>query len=370
MNVVFDESGNTGANLLDEDQYVFALASVCISEATAGEIMAVFDGRIQGEYKYTKLKKATRNHSLILDVLERDDVNSNSCKVFVIHKPFMAMTKIVDNIYEPIANEGGIDLYENRMALATANLLSTVLPVFLGATRYHRIISRFNEMARRKDEQSFRLFEAEVYAAYEFLGRRHRGNTDIFVSMVAACKKGLGFMRKHIVPLDHEPWIPAIYVLLHEWTKQAAERFVVVHDDLKVLAHERERIMKQANPLLKATTVTHYGTTVQYPLMVHDVTVSSSDEHKAIQLADFFAGAVCHALNGKAKGEKPTRIEEQIAEVLFRKRLVCGGLWPDKEVTPEGLGVEGEYGTNPLDYVTRIFGGDPSVYEQQNSVGA
>ena len=73
MTISFDESGNTGANLFDADQYVFTLASTTIDEEASTQLMKIFNGRIQGEYKYSKLKKAKQNNPLILDLL-RDNL--------------------------------------------------------------------------------------------------------------------------------------------------------------------------------------------------------------------------------------------------------------------------------------------------------
>lgn len=363
MKIAFDESGNTGANLFDADQYVFTLASTCIDDTEADRLLRTFDGKIQGEYKYAKLKKASRNHPLILNLLRDDSINGETCQVYAIHKAFMAVSKIVDNIYEPLAHEGGLDLYENKAALATANLLCTVLPCFLGVTRYHRLLSRFNELARNKDDVSFNAFHKEVISGYEHLLRNHGDSTDIFASLVVACERGLGFFKQHIMDFDHDPWVPALYVLAHKWSNSAQSRFTIVHDDLKILLHEKARIMKLSDPNLKEAEITHYGKTQKYPLQISEIRSVASDSLHSVQLADFLAGAANHALNTIAKGEKPTTVEVEIRKLLFDKGIICGGLWPDKEVTPEGLEAHGEYGINPIDYTNRILSNDPDVYK-------
>lgn len=275
----------------------------------------------------------------------------------------MAVSKIVDNVYEPLAHENRLDLYEHKAALATANLLCTVLPCFLGNTRYYRLLSSFNELARKKDDVSFRSFDKEVRAAYGHLLKKHGDSTEIFAPLVIACDRGIGFFKKHIMDFDHDPWVPALYVLAHKWNDSADSRFTIVHDELKILLHEKARIMKLSDPNLKSVDITHYGRTQKYPLQIQEIQSVSSDSVHSVQLADFLAGSASHALNAIAKSEKPTETEVEIRKLLFQKDIICGGLWPDKEVTPEGLEAHGEYGVNPIDYTNLILSNDPSVYK-------
>ncbi|MEO6846124.1 MAG: hypothetical protein ABI254_02620, partial [Chthoniobacterales bacterium] len=136
IKISFDESGYTGQQLLDPDQIVYCLASVQFKESEACDFLNIFADRTQGEYKYSKLKKAKRNQQLFLTLLNDIRLHSSSCKLYAIHKPFMVVSKIIDNIYEPLAHEDGIDFYKDRAALAFANMFTSIFPTYLGNTRY------------------------------------------------------------------------------------------------------------------------------------------------------------------------------------------------------------------------------------------
>lgn len=361
MNVAFDECGYTGEHLLDGEQSVFALGSCHLAEDEAKDLLNRFSGRIQGECKYSKLKKAKRNWSLILDLLKDTRLNSSTCKIYVIHKPFMVVSKLVDNIFEPLMREKGIDLYKGKAALATANLIVNTFPVSLGKTRYIRLLSLFSECGRHKDKPTFDRFASECLKVYKHLANRHRDDARIFTPVVEACRRGWTFIRERIPELDHDPTIPAYYTLADEWSKELSERFDIIADESKTLSQERERLLKFSDPDLKDVEVAYYDRSAVYPLKINTIACVDSATSSLIQMADFVVGAACHAFNGKAISGAFDDFEKQLADLLFQQHLIVGGMWPGTDVTPEGLEATGEYTQNPVDYATRILRDDPGV---------
>lgn len=53
--VAFDESGNTGQNLLDPEQPIFALASVCLTQAEITELTSSITSVAHNEMHFTLL---------------------------------------------------------------------------------------------------------------------------------------------------------------------------------------------------------------------------------------------------------------------------------------------------------------------------
>jgi hypothetical protein len=122
--VYFDESGNTGPDLLNEDQPIFTLASVCIPQTVAKELVDLFQPSQFNELKFASLKKSARHMSNVLRLLQSDDVNENTVKVYAVHKRYMLTAKIVDVFYEPQFRQLGIDLYERGACHGLAKWLS------------------------------------------------------------------------------------------------------------------------------------------------------------------------------------------------------------------------------------------------------
>ena len=359
--IAFDESGYTGEHLLDPDQCVFALASCRLSEEDARQLLNSFHGRVQGEYKYAKIKRAKRNWPLIAKVLKDSRLNPSTCKIYVIHKPFMVVSKLIDNIYEPLARQDGIDLYERKAALDTANLLAITFPMFLGRTRYTRLLSLYSQCCRSKDPAVFRRFAAECEKAFDYLDRKDKKSSMLLSPVIQACRRGHAFIQEVVPESDHDPAIAAYYVLANAWSKEIAGTFNLIGDESKILRFERDRLLKFSDPNLKEIEVPYYDNTAVYPLRIRDVVFAESSSSYLVQMADFMAGVTCHAFNEKAASGKFDEYGEQLAKLLLERQLIIGGLWPGTDVTPEGLEATGAYGENPVDYATRILRDDPSV---------
>lgn len=361
MRITFDECGYTGEHLLDKEQAVFALASTSLDDGDCGDLLHLFSGRTQGEFKYTKLKKARRNEPLILSLVEDSRITQSTCKIFVIHKPFMLVAKLVDNICEPGAREFGVNLYEGRAALALTNLISSTFPIFLGRTRYSRFLQVFSDLSRNENPKSIERFVAESEAIYEHLQRKFPFAAETFSPVVLACRKGLRFLR-HITAadFDHDPIIPAYHTLANEWSKQTSGRFEVLADESKVLAHERERLLKFSDPDLKEVELKQYANTAIFPLRISDIVTARSEAHHSIQLADLLSGAVFQALNKRAQRQRPDEFDEALFKALANKQLFLG-MWPSTGVTPEEVEGVGEYDGNVVDYSMKILSDDESV---------
>ena len=69
--VAFDESGNSGANLLDPEQPVFALASLRVSDDLAAEILC----DTAKELKFNRLRRSADGRQKVLRILNSELAN-------------------------------------------------------------------------------------------------------------------------------------------------------------------------------------------------------------------------------------------------------------------------------------------------------
>lgn len=131
MNTVFlDESGNTGPDLLNADQPVFVLSSVCLDSATCTAILEPLSHINADELYFTRLRKCSNFRSAVTELLSSDLVNGQTVKVYFLHKRFMVTCKYLDLLLEPMLHESGIDCLDGGMNLSHANMHYMVLPVF------------------------------------------------------------------------------------------------------------------------------------------------------------------------------------------------------------------------------------------------
>jgi len=91
--VAFDESGNTGQNLLDQTQLVFTLASVNLDYKESMEALDIFKKDGKDEQHFVNLKRRPSGQQKIIEFLKYNKFNSDRIKVSAIHKSYMVTTK-------------------------------------------------------------------------------------------------------------------------------------------------------------------------------------------------------------------------------------------------------------------------------------
>src|SRR5664279_242889 len=100
--VCMDESGNTGENLLDSVQPVFALAGVLLDEDTSEQVIrAALNHTQMTELKFAALRRSPPGRRNILSVIDDAALNVENVAVAVAHKPWMLAAKLVDELVEP-----------------------------------------------------------------------------------------------------------------------------------------------------------------------------------------------------------------------------------------------------------------------------
>jgi uncharacterized protein DUF3800 len=358
--VAFDEAGNTGNDLVTPDQPVFCLASVCVEQAEIAAVAKLLARVRTAEWKFSKLRRNPGQLKLLRELLEMDWVTPDRVKLFVIFKRYMAIAKLVDLIHEPSAREFGIDLYERGAARAAVNLLTMTMPVYLGRTRVDRLVNLFVQVVRRRDQESLERFHAECVAAYEYVERKFPDTIgDWFPPIILACRRPESWIP-HLSRTELDPIVPSYYTLCDAWGKTLNERFVVLADESKTLARERDFLLRFADEQLREQSVGSPARNIEFPLKVTDIVTTPSHASQAVQIADLFAGIGAYAFAPMANNCQPDDVARAFADKITEKVWV-DGLIPTPAVTPEALGMEDYVGCNPVDYSTRILAGDPTV---------
>jgi hypothetical protein len=131
--VVFDESGNTGADLLHPEQPVFVLASADFSVDEAKALLDTVRTRQTGEAKLSRLKKTASGQRRVLRFFEAVSASRHRLKACCFHKRYLVVTKIVDLLEENLAYRHGVDLYRDGANVAISNVHFYRMPVECGA---------------------------------------------------------------------------------------------------------------------------------------------------------------------------------------------------------------------------------------------
>ena len=98
--IYLDESGNTGSNLLDQDQPVFSLASCSFTEKEAQLLSDLVGSQSEHEIHFKRLKRRKPGQDGIIRLMKHALINPDNIKVNIFHKRFMITSKIVDTLIE------------------------------------------------------------------------------------------------------------------------------------------------------------------------------------------------------------------------------------------------------------------------------
>jgi len=340
--IAFDESGNSGGNLLDSEQPVFVLASVHLSEEVAKEIV----GSDAKELKFAKLRRSAQGRKRILDILNSPALGAEQVLISGIHKHFMIIAKMVDLLVEPMVHADGIDLYVRGANLGMANMWHFVMPVCIGKKRFEALKIAFVNMIRTARPKNIDRFYSIVDDAIENNSLPGFAND---LAMLMVTRRVAESYTNDWDSSDLDPAIPAFSDHASTWTETLGTEFVIAHDKSKPLA-QQQIILEAMMSTKEETLVIGYDRRKKvFPIRAKGIEFRNSSECPQIQVSDIVAGAVAYSL-GKAFHTEP----DSFADELLSTRTLSGPyypLWPEVKVTPEELGTDAVGGIDANDYV-------------------
>jgi hypothetical protein len=294
--VYVDETGNSGQNLLDPAQPVFALAGVYLADDVAADIVAEVRSRLpstQGEPKYGSLAKTTRGREALLRAFGR--LPAGSVRAMPVHKSFMVMTKMVDQLIEPLFHAAGLNLYEEQQALALAGVMHVGGRGFGERAAYDRMLLVFVDWVRQRTSTddlfgAIGAFKATV--THESVAR--------WFETLGNCRSVADEMAADIASgRTRDVLDPAVPVLYHLCLDLGASigRFRLVHDSSKVV----DRWTATLRTAHFFPDPARPGGFVQQ-MPVSRIDFADSKAHPQLQLADWAAGAVRQWAADRAAG--------------------------------------------------------------------
>jgi len=343
--VAFDEAGNTGQNLLDPDQPVFALASVHLSEERARALVAAAAPG-HAEAKFSLLRSSRAGRERLLHVLRDEELTTAEVRVAAYHKTFMVTTKIVDMLVETWHHRHGVDLYKNAANLGLANVLHHSIPVYCGDAPFRQWLSRFVAMVREKSPTNVEAFYAQT-AALQDLNRDPE--FDIFLKMLGWTRATVDEGVKEADRVAVDPAIPTLVQLAAQWTATLETPFDLVHDASKPIQYsldDLQHLFALDEPLQVFEGV---GLPEAYPIWSPGIRFADSRDVPQLQVADLFAGASLTLLKARARHERDP-FAEQWDEAGIGE-LITSVIWPDTAVSPADLDADRRAGSRQLDFV-------------------
>lgn len=344
--IAFDESGNSGGNLLDPEQPVFALASVCLTDQEALDIL----GRRQGEFKFAKLRRKKFGQDLIVRILDSPGLNSDNCLVSILHKKFMVVAKMIDLLIEPLAHRDGLDLYEQGLNLALANLWYSIFPV-IDQGAFEVLLEKFVAMVRKPSQANLHHF----YSFVQTLFVQHKEHD--FGGELAMLLATYPIADCHRSSWDWSELDPAIPLFVEHaavWTARfGGEPFSILHDSSKPILHEKRILEAMMSETESRELIGYDRRKMLFPISAGGINFCDSTSVPQVQLADIIAGSIAYC--AKALFHDP---EDQFALRLRQTKVLSRDVrhfWPSTKVTPEDLGTDKIGGISLADYVAEYL---------------
>lgn len=361
--VFFDESGNTGQNLLDEADPIFVLSSCSFDPSQEQEAFTHLQAFKGPELKFSRLRKTPAGQRAVLAFLRSEAVNSTTAAAVVFHKPFMVVTKYCDLILEPSMRDHGVDFYARGLNMALANLLTTTMPVFLNRRSWTDFLALFVQLVRERTRSLFNQWQNSAELLYAHLEHSQPTMARLIAPVFLIRDANEFFETLNDNELD--PLVPAYHLMAAHWGRSIGGLYELIADTSKVLAKERGRLLTLSDQNLKPVTIGYDRRKSDLPLKVADIIAVDSTAHRQIQFADIIGGAIASAAKAKAKGvvEAGTFLHD-VFELYCAKGLLTNAVWPNPEVDPKKLGTDINPSPDDIDaatYIGMVLSGHPAT---------
>lgn len=347
--LAFDESGNTGADLLDKRQPVFVLASVYLSKSQAGELKKIFKtSKDTKELKFSKLKKYHKYHAQIIEFLNHDLINENTVKLSVFHKDYCVWAHTVDRLIEPQMYDDNFDLYKDGANIAFTNLLYLCTPVFCDIAKVELYKKSFIKLFKERDADSINEFYENVKKLIDSCKDDEYANIlqPIFTSI-----EQIGEILHKWDMYNFDSYLSGFMHQIDFWGRTIGKEFTAYVDDNKPLKHFENHLKR----VLNYSEEMEIGTdrrTMQLPLKLKNIEFEDSMQNDVVQIADLIAGAANHYFKSLT-----IKNQDQLAQKIGNTKiesLLDIAVWPHDAVTPSEMDTEYKGGNNILDELAAL----------------
>lgn len=295
--VFMDEAGNTGGNLLDAAQPIYALAAVRVNEDARRAITAALARTQMNELKFQRLRTSSAGRHSILKLLDEVELRPGTAAVMVAHKPWMLAAKLVDELIEPRMLAKGIQMawYASGSAKSMAHALFTVAPDALGDV-YPELQAAFVVLLRDYSEEKGAAFLSSLRRARIVCSNEQMHELlSVMIDTPAEIRDEFANRQDAL-----DPGLTSLHCQAGHWSSLLAERFEIVHDDsntvrrwaeeLEVIAGARGRTGEPPRP--QSLVVGEIE--MPLPTMLQSISFVTSERDERVQLADVVAGAAAH----------------------------------------------------------------------------
>ena len=351
----FDESGYTGADLTNEHQPYFTLASLRLEDKEITQIKSDIDYKKWGkELHFKSMYTNYHGRTMLEKVFSHPLLDGKRVKLAFALKRYCIYAQIVNILIETFYHNQGINLYSGAHNLVMANCMYYGAILHPNKDLIREFESNFVKMIRDQDVNAV----ADFYRTTDKL-RADVGTNEMMLEFlnlvpqtITTIKEALGvasFYMDLTVPLFSES--------IQKWYAETNIKDDVLFDSSEPFFASKELLFSLRDMDHEETKVGYGDNKHVYPFPVGKMQIAKSHEEFGIQLADLFASALNFVLTPRT--DKFTVYQEDLRQLpLFQSVEV--NIAP---ATPDFIEkrMKDVDGIDPLDFICKNI--DPHLGE-------
>ena len=347
--IYFDESGNTGQDMLNKDQKVFVLASVNFNEEQQNTLKSIFD--LRHEIHFKNLKNSNAGRKKILEFINHPLITEEHMYAYVVDKEFNVAGQITNYLIETVMYNNGYDLYQNGKNIAYANWIYIFGNHIWDKTLYNKFINDFVSMIRAKSVESINTF---YLTANELLDSIEEKSV---LLLIIESHKYIEEILSSIDKYSIDVTLSTFLVLCDLWYKSLKLKLDVRFDESKQIRHYNDYLQHSMALAAEDPELKEIGYDIRkmtFPPQINSLELIDSQNDFGVQCADLIASAIAFMYNNENGRQAPFSKLIQQSKLLDLSNFHT--IWPTDNVSPEALGMTNNDGVNPLDFLADNMG--------------
>ena len=347
----FDEAGYTGADLLNQDQPYFVVASALFSQEEIAQLKQDINYDAYGnEFHFVNMRGKFRQKTL-LDFFRHPLMNEEHIRWAYADKRYCVYAQMVDVLIETFMYYRlGEDLYRQHGALLMANCLHSFCVHHADQSLVLQFERHFVEMVREHGQQEIALFYATSRQLYDS-PTTVKGLKDLLTLILAS----QDVIQEALVASDPfylDTTLTLFVQLLQEWYEKTTVKYDVVFDDSKPIA-TRKSLIERLRDMADRQVVGYGSKKHVYPLPIGNLTLGDSATSFGIQIADMAASAYAFLLNNTSP--KWDQLRKEMRSLPFFQ-MECFPLAPSSyDYLMQTQQEDFSKDVNPLDFLARVI---------------
>ncbi|MEL1252168.1 DUF3800 domain-containing protein [Flavobacterium sp. DGU38] len=346
--IYFDESGNTGQDMLNQDQKVFVLASVSFNNEELEELEKIFG--VQGEMHFKKLRKSIEGRKKILQFLNHEYITESRVMFSSVHKEFNVCGQITDQLIETAMHHRGHDIYVKANNIFYMNYLFYFGNFFWDGELYMDLIKYFVEMIRTKTQESIESFYETVAKLLDSVEEKS------VLEPVLESRKYIDEILDSTDKYTIDVTFSTFLVLCDRWYKFHNSPIDVKLDVSKQISHYSDYLdhtRQLAESGADKTQIGYDERVTIFPPQIGDLQMVDSKDEFGVQCADLIASAITFMYNNEEGNNAPFAKEIQKTKLLDLSNAFV--IWPSDSESLNAMRSLDQGGINPNDFLAEYF---------------